>query len=139
VSQGGDYIVVSPARVLACARPVGDAPGRFHLNDCEETLMRMLLHVKMPPEKFNAAVKDGTVGAKIKRILDDLKPEMIYFTEHQGHRGAIMIVNLENPSDVPKFAEPWFLTFDADCQYRIVMTPEDLGKAGLDALGKKWA
>jgi hypothetical protein len=101
--------------------------------------MRMLLHVKLPLDKFNAAVKDGTVGKKIKAILDDLKPEAAYFTEHEGRRGAILVVNVEEPSQVPKFAEPWFLQFDAACEFRIVMTPEDLGKAGLDALGKKWA
>jgi hypothetical protein len=101
--------------------------------------MRMLLQVDFPIEPFNTAVKAGTVGTKIKRILDDLKPEAVYFTEQQGHRGAIMIVNLESPSDVPKFAEPWFLAFNADCRYRIAMTPEDLGKAGLEDLGKKWA
>ena len=101
--------------------------------------MRMLLQVDFPIEPFNTAVKAGTVGSKIKRILDDLKPEAIYFTEQQGHRGAIMVVNLERPSDVPKLAEPWFLAFNADCQFRIAMTPEDLGKASLEGLGKKWA
>jgi hypothetical protein len=101
--------------------------------------MRMLLNVKFPLDKFNAAVRDGTVGKKIKAILDDLKPEAVYFTEQNGCRGAILIVNVEEPSQVPKFAEPWFLQFDATCEFRIVMGPEDLGKAGLDALGKKWA
>lgn len=101
--------------------------------------MRLLFQVKIPHESFNAAVKDGTVGKKIKAILDDLKPEAVYFTELDGHRGAIMIVNLDEPSQVPRYAEPWFLQFNADCGFRIVMTPEDLAKAGLDALGKKWA
>ena len=101
--------------------------------------MRMLLQVKCPHDKFNAAVKDGTVGTKMKKILDDSKPEAVYFTEHDGQRGAILIVDVKEPSQVPAFAEPWFLTFNADCQFRIVMSPEDLGKAGLDALGKKWA
>jgi hypothetical protein len=101
--------------------------------------MRMLFHVKIPHETFNAAVRDGSVGKKIKAILDDLKPEAVYFTEYDGRRGAIMIVNLDEPSQVPKFAEPWFLQFNADCQFHIVMGPEDLAKAGLDALGKKWA
>ena len=50
-----------------------------------------------------------------------------------------MIVNVDEPSQVPKFAEPWFLQFEADCRFHIVMSPEDLGKGGLDALGKKWA
>lgn len=101
--------------------------------------MRMLLNVKIPHEAFNAAVRDGSASAKMKRILDDAKPEAVYFTEQNGKRGAIMIVNLESPSQVPAFAEPWFLSFNADCEFHIVMTPDDLGKAGLDALGKKWA
>jgi len=101
--------------------------------------MRMLLHARLPHEPFNTAVKNGTVGEKMKRILDDLKPEAVYFTEYQGRRGAIMIVNVEDPSRVPAFSEPWFLLFNADCEFHIVMTPADLAKAGLDTLGKKWA
>jgi hypothetical protein len=101
--------------------------------------MRMLLEVKLPLEPFNSAVKDGSVGKKMKAILDATKPEAVYFTEHGGHRGAILVINLDNPSQVPFYAEPWFLTFNAECEFRICMTPEDLGKAGLDELGRKWA
>ena len=35
--------------------------------------MRMLLKVKFPHEKFNQAVRDGSVGHKVRRILEDLK------------------------------------------------------------------
>jgi hypothetical protein len=99
----------------------------------------MLFHVKFPHEPFNAAVKDGTAGTKIRRILDELKPEAVYFTEFQGRRGAIMIANLDDPSKITTFAEPWFLTFNADCELHVVMTPADLAKSGLDELGKKWS
>lgn len=101
--------------------------------------MRMLLDVKIPHEMFNAAVRDGSAGEKLKRILEATKPEAVYFTERDGQRGAIMIVNLDDPSKVPTFAEPWFLTFNADVEFHVTMTPEDLARAGLDALGKKWA
>ena len=101
--------------------------------------MRMLLQVKLPVEPFNAAVRDGSVGKKIQSILEDTKPEAVYFTEIDGHRGAIMIVNLEDPSKVPALAEPWFLQFNAECSFHIVMTPDVLAKAGLEAIGKKWA
>jgi hypothetical protein len=101
--------------------------------------MRMLLQAKIPPEKFNAAVKDGSIAKKMKDIFEEIKAEAIYFTEYDGRRGAIMIVNIENPSEVPKYAEPWFLMFNADVQFHIVMSPDDLGRAGLEALGKKWA
>jgi len=98
----------------------------------------MLLNVVIPHEPFNTAVREGTAGATIKRILDETKPEAVYFTELDGTRGAVLIVNVDSPSQVPSLSEPWFLNFNADCKFRIVMTPEDLGKAGLDELGKKW-
>ncbi len=101
--------------------------------------MRMLLQVKIPHEAFNAAVRDGSVGGKMKQILEETKPEAVYFTEYDGQRGAIMIINLNDPSEVTKFAEPWFLSFNADVQFHIAMSPEDLGRAGLEKLGKKWA
>ncbi len=101
--------------------------------------MRMLMQVKIPHEEFNRAVKAGSIGGTIKRILDETKPEAVYFTEYEGRRGAIIIVDLTDPSKVPGLAEPWFLSFNADVQFHIVMSPEDLGRAGLDALGKNWA
>ena len=101
--------------------------------------MRMLLKVKFPPEEFNQAVRNGSIGSKIRRILEDIKPEAVYFTGQQGQRGAILIVDLPEPSKVPALAEPWFLTFNADVEFHIVMTPDDLQKAGLEELGKKWS
>lgn len=100
--------------------------------------MRMLMHVKLPPAKFNAYVKDGTVGQKMKRILDETRPEAVYFTEYDGRRGAILVVNVEDPSKVPGLAEPWFLLFEAEVQFHIVMNPEELGRSGLEAIAKKW-
>lgn len=101
--------------------------------------MRILLNVKIPHQQFNAAVKDGTAGSKLNRILEASKPEAVYFTEQNGHRAVLLIVDLPAPSNVPALAEPWFLTFQADVEFRVVMTPDDLKKAGLDELGKKWS
>lgn len=101
--------------------------------------MRMLMHVKVQHDAFNAAVTDGTAGDKMRRILEDQKPEAVYFTEFDGRRTVILIVDIEDPSKVPSFAEPWFLTFNADVQFHIVMSPEDLERASLVELGKKWS
>lgn len=100
--------------------------------------MRMLLNVRIPHEPFNAYVRDGTIGEVMDRVLQETKPEAVYFTEQNGTRGAIIIVNLDEPSQVPAFAEPWFLMFNADCEFRVVMVPEDLKKAGLENIGSKW-
>jgi len=101
--------------------------------------MRMLLNVSIPTDTFNEAVRDGTIGEKLQRIIDHSKPEAVYFTERSGERGAVMVVSVENASQIPFLAEPWFLTFNADVEFRIAMTPEDLQKAGLEQLGKNWA
>jgi hypothetical protein len=100
--------------------------------------MKILLDITMPHEPFNTYVRDGTAGQKIGRVIDDLKPEAIYFTEKEGGRGAVMIVELADPSGVPSLAEPFFLIFNAKVHFRVVMSPADLEKAGLDDLGKKW-
>ncbi len=101
--------------------------------------MRMILNITIPHETFNAAVKDGTAGPKIRHILEAIRPEAVYFTEQNGHRGAILVVNVDDPSKIPHLAEPWFLTFNADVELRVAMTPEDLQKSGLDELGRKWS
>lgn len=100
--------------------------------------MKMLLTVEMPHEPFNSLVRTGQAGAILGRILDTIAPETAYFTEQDGKRGAVMVVDVKNPSDIPRLAEPFFLNFEADCKFRILMSPEDLQAAGLDALGKQW-
>lgn len=101
--------------------------------------MKMLLTAEMPHEPFNTLVRNGTAGQILDRIMDAIKPEAAYFTEQDGMRCGVFVINVQNPSDVPAFAEPFFLNFQANCKFRIVMSPEDLQKAGLEALGKQWA
>ncbi|MDA1044485.1 MAG: panthothenate synthetase [Verrucomicrobia bacterium] len=101
--------------------------------------MRVMPTVRFPHTEFNAAVKDGSAGSKLNSILESIKPESVYFTEMDGQRGAILVVDLAHASKIPSLAEPWFLIFGASVEFRIVMTPEDLKKAGLEALGKKWS
>jgi hypothetical protein len=100
--------------------------------------MRIILQVKMPNEPFNTYVKDGSAGKRIQKILEETKPEAAYFTEIEGQRSALLIVDLADASKIPSLVEPWFLTFNATCELRVAMTPEDLGKSGIDTIGKRW-
>jgi len=104
----------------------------------EEDKMRILMNVRFPHEPFNTLVREGKAGDILKKILEELKPESIFFTEQSGTRGAVAIVDINDPSQIPSFAEPFYLNFNADCEFRVAMSLEDLGKAGLDELGKKW-
>ncbi len=102
-------------------------------------VMRMLMTISFPNGEFNAAVKDGTAGSKIRMILEDARPEAVYFTERNGQRTGIVVVDVDDVSKVPAYAEPWFLIFNASVEFRIAMTPADLEKAGLEELGKRWS
>ncbi len=101
--------------------------------------MRMLLMIRLDRATFNAAVRDGSAGSKTKAILDDAQPEAVYFTEINGCRTVMMIADLENPSKIPALAEPWFLTFNADVEFHVVMSEEDLQSAGLDRIATRYA
>ena len=100
--------------------------------------MRMLMNVRIPHEPFNTYVRDGSIAELIPRVMEAIKPEAAYFTEQAGGRGAVLIVNLDAPSQIPALAEPWLLLFNADCEFRVVMSAEDLQKAGLAGIGEKW-
>ena len=100
--------------------------------------MRIMMFVSFPNDAFNAAAKDGTVGAKMQKILGAQKPEAAYFMDHSGKRTAVLVLDLANASQIPALAEPWFLTFNASIEIHPVMTPSDLAAAGLEKLGKEW-
>ena len=101
--------------------------------------MRFMVDIDMPNEPFNQMIKDGTAGAAVQRLLAEIKPEAIYFRERRGLRGATMIVDMADTSQMPAIAETFFLMFNAMVNFEPVMTPDDLARAGLDELGKKYA
>ena len=101
--------------------------------------MRMLIDFNLPLEPFNTLVKNGTVGQKMEQVMADINPEVVYFSERNGQRGGIAIVDVADPSKVPAIAEPLFLAFNAAVEFHIVMSPEELASAGLDEIGKKYA
>ena len=92
--------------------------------------MRMLLRVSIPAEAGNAAVKAGTLGSTVEKLLADLKPEAAYFfPDDNGQRSASIVFDMKDPSEIPAVAEPWFLAFNAKVSIRPVMNPQDLAKA----------
>jgi hypothetical protein len=100
--------------------------------------MKLLFTITLPVEPFNSLARAGVVGQKIGAIIEDTKPESIYFTGNGSGRGAVAVYEAEDGFQIPAFAEPWFLTFNAHIEYSIAITPEELGRAGLEELIKKW-
>lgn len=102
--------------------------------------MRFLCTARMDIEKANALSKKGTLGQTIQSIMEDVKPEAAYFIADEGQRTAVFIVDMQDMSQLPAIAEPWFVAFDADFNAVPAMLPEDLAKAGpaIEAAGKKY-
>jgi hypothetical protein len=98
----------------------------------------MIVDLKFPLEPFNTLVRNGTADQKMAAILDDIKPEAVYLSERDGKRGGILIVEVAEASRIPAIAEPFFLNFEASVEFRVAMGPEDMARAGLGELGKKW-
>ena len=103
--------------------------------------MRFLLKGNIPVESGNAAAKAGKLGATIQAILADLKPEAVYFTDSNGQRTAFIFLDMQDASQIPAIAEPWFLAFNASIKIHPVMIPDDLAKAGgaIENAVKKYA
>ncbi|TAN20902.1 MAG: hypothetical protein EPN33_14035 [Acidobacteria bacterium] len=102
--------------------------------------MRMLLKVHIPVDRGNQLVRDGKLGTTLKSILSELKPEAAYFFEEHGERTGLMVVNLRDASEIPRFSEPFFVGLGASVKLRPVMLPEDLAKAepDLQRAAKTW-
>jgi hypothetical protein len=92
--------------------------------------MRFLLKVTIPVESGNAAAKAGKLGSIIQSILADLKPEAAYFADSGGERAGYIIVDLKDASEIPAIAEPWMIALNTSIEFHLVMTPDDLAKAG---------
>ena len=102
--------------------------------------MKMMITGSMPVEAGNKLVKSGKLGTTIQAVLDTIKPEAVYFTSTDGKRTMIMIVEMQDASQIPGIAEPLFLAFDGSVDFRPVMVPADLMKAGasIEAAVKKF-
>jgi hypothetical protein len=90
----------------------------------------MLVKVNFPTPEGNDAIKSGAIPTKLKQIIDELKPEAAYFAEDGGERTAYLFLDMAEPADLPRIAEPFFHAFNARLTARPAMILEDLAKAG---------
>ena len=91
--------------------------------------MRFLIKVSMPVEAGNEAAKKGNFEI-VASILSEQKPEAAYFATFDGQRTGFIFIDMDDASQIPLIAEPWFLSLNASVEIRPVMTPDDLKKAG---------
>jgi hypothetical protein len=96
--------------------------------------MRVMARISLPVEPANQAIKEGKLGTVMQQAADRWHPEAMYFTTFDGRRTAFMVLDLPDPSDIPPFAEPFFMALQAEVELAPVMDGADLQK-GLSQLG----
>jgi hypothetical protein len=102
--------------------------------------MKYIMKIRMSIERGNEALSDPQFGHKMNDLLAEIKAEAAYFTTVHGQRGGYVVLNINDASEIPAIAEPFFLWLNADIEFFPVMRPEDLAKAGpsIGAAVKKW-
>jgi hypothetical protein len=63
--------------------------------------MRFMSTCRIPVEKGNELVRNGALGPTVQSIMEDLKPEAAYFVDVDGARGAHIVVDMQEASQIP--------------------------------------
>ena len=92
--------------------------------------MRFLFKISWPVEAGNNAAKDGF--QVVEKILSEQRPEAAYFVADGGMRTAILVIKMEDVSQLTGIAEPWFLALNARIEVTPAMVVDDLKTAGPD-------
>jgi hypothetical protein len=102
--------------------------------------MRFLMKMEWQADAGNAALRDPKFGDKMMGLLKEMKAEAAYFTTINGSRGAYIVINMDDASQMVAMAEPVFFGFKAKVEFIPVMLPDDLAKGMPAAAGaiKKW-
>ncbi|MCL7428814.1 DUF3303 family protein [Streptomyces sp. NPDC057806] len=96
--------------------------------------MRVMLKATMDTEKGNEAIRSGRMPDVIKNAMEKLRPEAAYFGPEGGRRTCWMVLDLQDSSQLPPMAEPFFTELNAEVTVVPIMNAEDLQK-GLSQLG----
>ena len=88
--------------------------------------MKFLLRLHMPTEYGNKMLQDPNFPKTLEGVLNQIKPEAVYFTPIEGERGIYMIVDLSSADMIATIAEPLWITFNCKLDFQPVMELKDL-------------
>jgi hypothetical protein len=88
--------------------------------------MRMLMKVQMPTESGNNAIKNGSLPQIMSSALEALKAEAAYFTADDGMRTALIFFEMNDSSEIPPAAEPFFIGLGAKITLSPVMNAQEM-------------
>jgi hypothetical protein len=88
--------------------------------------MRMLMKVQMPTGAGNDAIRDGSLPQVMASSIEALKAEAAYFTAEDGMRTALIFFEMNDSSDIPPAAEPFFMGLGANITFSPVMNAQEM-------------
>ena len=88
--------------------------------------MRMLMKVQMPTGSGNDAIKDGSLPQVVASSLESLKAEAAYFIAEDGMRTALIFFEMNDSSEIPPAAEPFFMGLGANITLSPVMNAQEM-------------
>lgn len=95
--------------------------------------MRVMLKATLDMDKGNEAIRSGKMPELMKETLERLHPEAAYFGPIGGRRTCLLVLDLQDGSQIPSIGEPFFTQLGAEVEMTPVMNAEDLQK-GLSEL-----
>jgi hypothetical protein len=98
--------------------------------------VRMMLKVQIPPDGGNQAIKAGNQGAIFQALIDQIKPEAVYFTQEDGLRTAYFVYTIHETTDFAAIHEPLIQGFGARVYDMPALTWDEL-KNAFGAIGEK--
>ena len=90
--------------------------------------MRVMLKATLDTEKSNEAIRSGKLPEMMQETIERLHPEAAYFGPLGGRRTCLLVLDVEDSSQIPPIGEPFFSQFDAEVEMTPVMNADDLRK-----------
>ena len=91
--------------------------------------MRVLVRAMIPTTAGNRMVKDPNFLKTIEDYTKKFNCEAAYFTEVNGNRTMVFVLDLQSPEMIPAIAEPLFQGYEANVEIHPAMNLDDLKKA----------
>jgi hypothetical protein len=71
-------------------------------------------------------LQDPSFPKILEGVLNQIKPEAVYFTPFEGERGIYMIVNLPSADMIATIGEPLWIMFNCKLDIQPLMELKDL-------------
>jgi hypothetical protein len=88
--------------------------------------MRTMMQVQMPTGSGNDAINAGSLPQIMASSLEALKAEAGDFTAEDGMRTALIFFEMNDSSDIPPAAEPFFMGLGAKITLSPVMNAQGM-------------